>query len=328
MPNTHYLCQSERAGALIAQADCILSLEPVDLFGQLNTMRDQLERTDVSQVTSRARRSSASRPTICWSHSNYQDFQRYVGADINITGRRPDDAAIPDRGRAARDDRQRQKRDRDARREAAPGLPALRRTRAQRRRRSAWDASPITTARLYMELWAQIKNEDWALVSDSDFSSRWPHRLWPLDKHYQLHRRLRRLRRRLQPVGSARRGAGAPRRRRPRRSSMSPATAISTWRRSTLWTAAHHQIPLPDDHPEQPRLSSGSHARPAHGEPAQPRHRATRMIGTTIDNPNIDYAKIAQGLWRARHRADRRPQRPRRRLSARASPPSRPASPR
>src|SRR5271154_4906221 len=46
MPNTHYLCQSERAGALIPQADCILSLEPVDLFGQLNIMRDQIERTD------------------------------------------------------------------------------------------------------------------------------------------------------------------------------------------------------------------------------------------------------------------------------------------
>src|SRR3984957_10821459 len=35
MPKTHYLCQSERGGTLIAQADCILSLEPVDLFGQL-----------------------------------------------------------------------------------------------------------------------------------------------------------------------------------------------------------------------------------------------------------------------------------------------------
>src|SRR5579871_2444075 len=50
MPNTHYLCQSERAGVLIAQADCILSLEPVDLYGQLHAMRDQLQRTDISRV--------------------------------------------------------------------------------------------------------------------------------------------------------------------------------------------------------------------------------------------------------------------------------------
>src|SRR6185437_11749359 len=50
MPNTHYLCQSERAGTLVGQADCILSLEPVDLFGQLNSMRDQIERTDMPRV--------------------------------------------------------------------------------------------------------------------------------------------------------------------------------------------------------------------------------------------------------------------------------------
>jgi thiamine pyrophosphate-dependent acetolactate synthase large subunit-like protein len=30
-----------------------------------------------------------------------------------------------------------------------------------------WDASPISTARLSMELYAQIKNEDWSLVSET-----------------------------------------------------------------------------------------------------------------------------------------------------------------
>src|SRR2546429_4752181 len=42
----------------------------------------------------------------------------------------------------------------------------------------AWDASPISTARLSAELWAQIKDSDWALVSPIDFVSRWPMRLW------------------------------------------------------------------------------------------------------------------------------------------------------
>ena len=69
---------------MIAQADCILSLEPVDLYGQLNVMRDQLERT----VSPKSKKGVK---VICIStrdllvHSNYQDFQRYVGADINIT---------------------------------------------------------------------------------------------------------------------------------------------------------------------------------------------------------------------------------------------------
>ena len=55
MPNTHYLCQSERAATLVAQADCILSLEPVDLFGQLNTLRDQIERTEAGNELSAGR---------------------------------------------------------------------------------------------------------------------------------------------------------------------------------------------------------------------------------------------------------------------------------
>src|ERR1700731_971746 len=84
MPNTHYLCQSERAGGLIAQADCILSLEPVDLYGQINTMRDQLERTDSPRVKPGVKVISISTHDLLM-HANYQDFQRYVGADLNIT---------------------------------------------------------------------------------------------------------------------------------------------------------------------------------------------------------------------------------------------------
>src|SRR5262249_12286791 len=50
----------------------------------------------------------------------------------------------------------------------------------------AWDASPISTARLSAELWAQIKNEDWSLVSNVSTVSQWPLRLWSFDKHYQF----------------------------------------------------------------------------------------------------------------------------------------------
>ena len=48
----------------------------------------------------------------------------------------------------------------------------------------AWDASPISTARLSAELWAQLRNEDWSLVSDTIWISYWPLRLWDFDKHY------------------------------------------------------------------------------------------------------------------------------------------------
>jgi thiamine pyrophosphate-dependent acetolactate synthase large subunit-like protein len=48
----------------------------------------------------------------------------------------------------------------------------------------AWDASPISTARLSAELWNQIKNEDWTMASEVNFLSNWPYRLWSMEKHY------------------------------------------------------------------------------------------------------------------------------------------------
>ena len=48
------------------------------------------------------------------------------------------------------------------------------------------DASPISTARLCMELWAQIKDADWSLVSETAFVSNWPMRLWNADAHYRF----------------------------------------------------------------------------------------------------------------------------------------------
>jgi hypothetical protein len=37
-----------------------------------------------------------------------------------------------------------------------------------------WDASPISLARLSAELWVQIKDDDWSLVSWQGFISGWP----------------------------------------------------------------------------------------------------------------------------------------------------------
>jgi acetolactate synthase-1/2/3 large subunit len=51
---------------------------------------------------------------------------------------------------------------------------------------NAWDASPVSTARVAAELWAQIKNEDWSLVSNYySEAGVWPRRLWNFTKSYQ-----------------------------------------------------------------------------------------------------------------------------------------------
>src|SRR5260370_10491001 len=49
----------------------------------------------------------------------------------------------------------------------------------------AWDASPISTARLTAEIWAAVKDQDWSLVASTGNVSGWPSRLFKFDKHYQ-----------------------------------------------------------------------------------------------------------------------------------------------
>jgi acetolactate synthase I/II/III large subunit len=157
----------------------------------------------------------------------------------------------------------------------------------------AWDASPISTARLYMELWELIRNEDWALVSDGDFSSRWPHRLWPLEEHYRFIGGPGGYGVGYQPVAAL--GAALAHRDAGGRLVVS-VTGDGEFNMAphTLWTAAHHGIPY---------LTIIQNNRAYHQEVMHVQRMANRHnrgvrnahIGTTIDNPNIDYVKIAQG---------------------------------
>jgi acetolactate synthase-1/2/3 large subunit len=291
MPNTHYLCQSERAGGLIASADCILSLEPVDLYGQLNAMRDQLERTESPMVKKGVKVISISTHDLL-VHSNYQDFQRYVAADINIAA--DAQTTLPFLIEAVQREMSPDRKNPIAMRgeklrEAYRGLAE----RARNEAALAWDTSPISSARMYMELWDQLKKEDWALVSDAGFSSRWPHRLWPLEKHYRFIGGSGGYGVGYQPVAAL--GAALAHRDAGGRVVVS-VTGDGEFNMAphTLWTAAHHGIPY---------LTIIQNNRAYHQEVMHVQRMANRHnrglrnvpIGTTIDNPNIDYAKIAQG---------------------------------
>ncbi|MBZ5577320.1 MAG: hypothetical protein LAP40_12235 [Acidobacteriia bacterium] len=153
-----------------------------------------------------------------------------------------------------------------------------------------WDASPISTARLAMELWGQIKNKDWSLVSGG---GGWPSRLWAFDKHHQH----------IGSSGGAGVGYGAP-------ASLGAALANRKYGRlsvsiqndgdlmyapGVLWTAAHHKIPL---------LSVMHNNRAYHQEVMHIQRLANRHqrgienagIGTTLVDPNIDYATVARGM--------------------------------
>src|SRR5262249_26103837 len=51
-------------------------------------------------------------------------------------------------------------------------------------KRAGWDGSPISTARIYAELWPLIMNEDWCLSSPSGFSGGHNAQLWDHNKPY------------------------------------------------------------------------------------------------------------------------------------------------
>ena len=280
-PSRHPLNQSGRARALVADADVVLGLELTDFWGAVNSYRDQLERSSRSI-------------TKAFIKSNYQDFERYPEIDVAMAA--DAEATLPSLIEAVKRlitaDRK------NAFQARASKLAAAHQTSLEQSRTDAsygWDASPISTARLCAELWAQIKNEDWSLVSSTQ--SNWPARLWNFDKYYQY----------IGGSGGAGVGYGAP-------AAVGAALANKKYGRLTvniqndgdlmyapgvLWTAAHHRIPL---------LSVMHNNRAYHQEVMHLQRMSNRhnrgieraAIGTTIEDPNIDYSKLAQSMgWKA-----------------------------
>jgi thiamine pyrophosphate-dependent acetolactate synthase large subunit-like protein len=157
--------------------------------------------------------------------------------------------------------------------------------------RYGWDASPISLARLAAELWPLIKNEDWSLVSPQGFIGNWPNRLWDFNKHYQY----------IGSQGAGGMGYGAPaavgaalaNRKYGRLSINIQTDGDLNYAPGVLWTAVHHKIPL---------LTIMHNNRAYHQEFMFMQRMATwhnrgadrAHIGTTLGEPNIDYAQMAK----------------------------------
>jgi acetolactate synthase I/II/III large subunit len=288
-PSRHPLNQSGRARALVADADVILGLELTDFWGAVNAYRDQLERTS-RRITKPGARLISITAGDLYMKANYQDFERYPEIDIAMAA--DAEATLPALTEAVKRlitaDR------RNAFQERRAKLAAAHDSSLQQSKVDAtygWDASPISTARLFAEVWAQIRNEDWSLVSSTQ--SNWPGRLWTFDKYYQF----------IGGSGGAGVGYGAP-------AAVGAALANRKYGRLTvniqndgdlmyapgiLWTAAHHRIPL---------LNVMHNNRSYHQEVMHLQRMAGRhnrgidraAIGTTIDDPNIHYAKMAESM--------------------------------
>ncbi len=290
-PTRHPLNQTGRGFEEIANADVILGLELNDFWGSIHSYRDQMYRTSQPITKPGAKLISIS-STGLFFKSNYQNFQRYPEVDLDLAA--DAQATLPSLIESV-------KKQLDASRKSAlkdrgARLSAARQQTLQKAREAAtyaWDASPISTARLCAELWGQIKDEDWSLVSTVGFVSGWPLKLWNIDKYYQF----------IGGSGGYGIGYGAPsavgaalaNRKHGRLSVNIQCDGDLMYAPGVLWTAAHHRIPL---------LTVMHNNRAYHQEVMQVQIMADRhsrgidraKIGTAIDNPGIDYTKVAQGL--------------------------------
>ena len=181
-PSRHPLNQSFRRGTVIPQADVILALEVNDIWGTLNAFSDRIVRTS-RPVTKKGAKIITLGSRDLYIKSNYQDFGRYQEVDLAIAG--DGEASLPalteqinrliDEGRKAAYEARGKK-------YAAARLAMIERAKSDAT--LGWDASPITTARMCAEVYAQIKDEDWSLVGNA-IRNLWPHRLWDIKKPYQ-----------------------------------------------------------------------------------------------------------------------------------------------
>jgi len=290
-PTRHPLNQTWRGREEISNADVILGLELADFWGAIHSYRDQMERTSRPLTKPSAKLISIS-STGLFFKSNYQNFQRYP--EVNLDMAADAQATLPSLIEAVK--KQLPASGKSVLHDRAARLAAAHQQTLQNSREAAtyaWDASPISTARMCAELWAQIKDEDWSLVSTIQFVSRWPMKLWDFDKYYQF----------IGGSGGYGIGYGAPsavgaalaNRKHGRLSVNIQCDGDLMYAPGVLWTAAHHRIPL---------LTIMHNNRAYHQEVMQVQIMADRhsrgvdrvKIGTAIDDPGIDYAKLAQGL--------------------------------
>jgi acetolactate synthase-1/2/3 large subunit len=288
-PSRHPLNQSF-SRALIGQADVILAIEMNDLWGTVNSFSDRIVRRSRPATKAGAKIITLGVRDL-YLKSNYQDFGRWQDIDLDIAG--DGEASLPalieavrrliDKGRKATYDERGKKL-------AAAHMAMVEQSKSNAT--IAWDASPITTARMCAEVYNQIKDEDWSLVG-TGLRLTWMHRLWDFKRPHQWNG--------VSGGGGvgynlpASLGAALANKKHGRFTLAFGGDGDFMFAPGTLWTAAHHKIPMlyivhnnRAYHQEYMYLTAMA-ARHGRG--------VDRMdIGTTIKDPNIDYATVARGM--------------------------------
>ncbi|MDB5461355.1 MAG: thiamine pyrophosphate binding protein [Caulobacteraceae bacterium] len=289
-PWRHPLNQSRRQRVLTNQADVFLALEPSNPF-DLVTFQDKTG--EVRPIMKPGAKAISISSVDLVPKGNYQSVQRYTG-NIDLAMQADAQTTLP----ALIEEVKRQmpagrKAALEARGQALAKAHLDELNRSKQAAVYGWDDRPISMPRLCQELYNEIADEDWSLVSDTVFQSRWPQQLWHADKHHRY------------IGGSGAAGIGY----------MSPAglgAALANQKHGRLsvsivgdgdlmfgpgilWTAAHERIPI---------LYIVHNNRAYHMEIMQMQVIANRRqrgvdrlgIACGISDPNIDYATVAKGL--------------------------------
>jgi thiamine pyrophosphate-dependent acetolactate synthase large subunit-like protein len=163
-PNTHHLCLSDQKRALVRDADVILMLEVFDPWGQVNGLSDP-----------------------------FKTVRPEAKPDVKIITIGMNDVAIPGEAQASmpiltdyilKNASTAQKASFEARKEPMKKRWDQQLKDAKEGAALAWDASPISTARLAMETYEVIKNEPWCLAVSDRIA--WARKLWPTTEYHQM----------------------------------------------------------------------------------------------------------------------------------------------
>jgi len=288
-PNTHPLDITGGSQEYLQTADVILALDVQDLYGSLV----RVNRT--TRVCENAIKPSARIIHISLNdlliHSWAHDLQALQAVDVPITA--DTSVALPELIGICRNLLKKENR---SEKTTAKRFQSVKKHHdALRKKWSLAAAQPdpesIPTAFLAHELWSVIKNEDWVLVNGD--ARKWARKIWEWTRPYQY----------IGGSGGAGVGYG-----------LSAAIGAALAHRNSakicvdiqsdgdllmtagaLYTAAHHKIPLLIVmHNNQSFYNSEEHNIQIAKFRSRPVENAG--IGTHVDNPAVDFRKVAEGF--------------------------------
>jgi acetolactate synthase-1/2/3 large subunit len=289
LPSHHPLIQGGRG--LIQNADVILALEVETLYNGLHAGTDQIVRTSRPITKSGAKVITMTTRDL-YLRSNFQDLPRYQEVDMAVAA--DPEVSLPALTEAVKrlttDDRKRVFEDRGKKYADASGKVV---ERARTEATYGWDSSPLSLHRISAEVWAQVKNEDWATANGGGIDSGIMNFEWQATKYYQRTNSVS-----ASGVGfrlPSAVGAALAHKKNGRLFVYAQSDGDLMYAPGALWTAAHHRVPML----AVMHNNRAYHQEVMHIERMSARHNRgvdRAGIGTKLEDPNINFAMIAKGM--------------------------------